>query len=161
MPIGVMAGKKEIMEIANTSKQKKSKRSYVGGGTFSANPGTMTAGFSTLNHLKKNRSLYSKINKLGDMARKNLTIIFDGRVITTGIGSLFMTHFVKGGITEITNSVQAAKCDSKILQKYHFDMIANDGIFFLPGKLGAISNAHSSADIKNMISASTRFSENI
>jgi len=42
--------------------QKKSKRSYVGGGTFSANPGTMTAGFSTLNYLKKNRgSLYPKI----------------------------------------------------------------------------------------------------
>ena len=162
MPIGVMAGKKEIMEIANTSKQKKSKRAYIGGGTFSANPGTMTAGFSTLNHLKKNRiSLYSKINKLGDMARKNLTRIFDGRVITTGIGSLFMTHFVNGDIYEITNSDQAAKCDSKILQKYHFDMIANDGIFFLPGKLGAISSAHSSADVKNMISASARFSENI
>jgi len=162
MPIGVMVGKKEIMEIANTSKQKKSKRAYVGGGTFSANPGTMTAGFSTLNHLKKNRgSLYPKINKLGDMARKNLTKIFDGRVITTGMGSLFMTHFVKGGISEITNSAQAAKCDSKLLHKYHFDMIANDGIFFLPGKLGAISNAHSGADIKKMISASARFSENI
>ena len=162
MPIGVMAGKKEIMEIANTSKQKKSKRAYVGGGTFSANPGTMTAGFSTLNHLKKNRgSLYSKINKLGDMARKNLTRIFDSRVIMTGMGSLFMTHFVKGGISEITNSAQAAKCDSKLLQKYHFDMIANDGIFFLPGKLGAVSNAHSEVDIKKMISASARFSENI
>ena len=121
----------------------------------------MTAGFSTLNYLKKNRSLYSKINKLGDMARKNLTKIFDGRVITTGMGSLFMTHFVKGDISEITNSVQAAKCDSKLLQKYHFDMIANDGIFFLPGKLGAISNTHSEADIKKMISVSTRFSENI
>jgi len=162
MPIGVMAGKKEIMEIANTSKQRKSKRSYVGGGTFSANPGTMTAGFSTLNYLKKNRvSLYSKINKLGDMARKNLTKIFDGRVITTGMGSLFMTHFVNGNISEITNSAQAAKCDSKLLQKYHFDMIANDGIFFLPGKLGAISGTHSEADIKKMISVSTRFSENI
>jgi len=162
MPIGVMVGKKEIMEIASTSKQKKSQRSYIGGGTFSANPGTMTAGFSTLNHLKKNRgSLYPKINKLGDMARKNLTKVFDGRVITTGIGSLFMTHFVKGGISEITNSAQAAKCDSKLHQKYHFDMIANDGIFFLPGKLGAISNAHSGVDVKKMISASARFSENI
>ena len=131
MPIGVMVGKKEIMEIANTSIQKKSKRSYVGGGTFSANPATMTAGFATLSHLKKNRvTLYSKINKLGDLARKQLTKVFDGKVITTGIGSLFMTHFAKKGISEITNSAQAAKCDSKLLQKYHFEMIANDGIFF-------------------------------
>ncbi len=162
MPIGLMVGKKEIMEIANTSKHGKSKRSYIGGGTFSANPATMTAGYSTLSHLKKNQnSLYSKINKLGDLARKQLTKVFDGRVITTGKGSLFMTHFAKKGISEITNSSQAAKCDSKTLQKYHFQMIANDGIFFLPGKLGAISNAHSSSDIKSMIAASARISEKI
>ncbi len=162
MPIGVMVGKKEIMEIANTSIQKKSKRSYIGGGTFSANPATMTAGYTTLSQLKKNRGvLYSKINKLGDLARKQLTKVFDGRVITTGMGSLFMTHFAKKGISEITNATQAAKCDSKILQKYHFQMIANDGIFFLPGKLGAISAAHTSSDIKSMISASARISEKI
>ena len=162
MPIGVMVGKKEIMEIANTSIQKKSKRSYIGGGTFSANPATMTAGYTTLSQLKKNRgALYSKINKLGDLARKQLTKVFDGRVITTGMGSLFMTHFAKKGISEITNAAQSAKCDSKLLQKYHFEMIVNDGIFFLPGKLGAISAAHTSSDIKSMISASARISEKI
>ena len=162
MPIGVMVGKKEIMEIANTSIQKKSKRSYIGGGTFSANPATMTAGYTTLSQLKKNRgALYSKINKLGDLARKQLTKVFDGRVITTGMGSLFMTHFTKKGISEITNAAQSAKCDSEILQKYHFDMMVNDGIFFLPGKLGAISAAHTSSDINSMISASARISEKI
>ncbi len=162
MPIGVMVGKKEIMEIANTSIQKKSKRSYIGGGTFSANPATMTAGYTTLSQLKKNRgALYSKINKLGDLARKQLTKVFDGRVITTGMGSLFMTHFAKKGISDITNAAQSAKCDSKILQKYHFEMMVNDGIFFLPGKLGAISAAHTSSDIKSMISASARISEKI
>jgi len=36
-------------------------------------------------------------------------------------------------------------------------MIANDGIFFLPGKLGAISNAHSKEDIKKMVLASQNF----
>jgi len=40
-------------------------------------------------------------------------------------------------------------------------MIVNDGIFFLPGKLGAISAAHTSSDIKSMISASARISEKI
>ena len=162
MPIGVMVGKKEIMEIANVSIQKKSKRSYIGGGTFSANPATMTAGYTTLSQLKKNRgAIYSKINKLGDLARKQLSKVFDGRVITTGMGSLFMTHFTKKGISEITNATQSAKCDSKLLQKYHFEMIVNDGIFFLPGKLGAISAAHTSSDIKSMISASARISEKI
>jgi glutamate-1-semialdehyde 2,1-aminomutase len=157
MAIGVMCGKKEIMEYADTTGKKKSERSYVGGGTFSANPASMTSGFATLNYLKSKKSVYSKINSLGEFARKEMRKAFDGKVVVTGKGSLFMTHFLKGGITEITNAAQAAKCDGTMLAKYHFKMIANNGIFFLPGKLGAISNAHSKEDIKKMILASQNF----
>ena len=149
MAIGVMCGKKEIMEFADTTGKKKSERSYVGGGTFSANPTSMISGYATLNHLKSKKSVYSKINSLGEFARKEIGRTFDGKVTVTGKGSLFMTHFLKDGITEITNSAQAAK--------YHFKMIAHDGIFFLPGKLGAISDAHSKDDIKKMIRASENF----
>ena len=154
MAIGVMCGKKEIMEYADTTGKKKSERSYVGGGTFSANPASMTSGYATLSVLKNNNSIYSKINDLGEYARKELTKSFDGKVIVTGKGSLFMTHFVKNGISEITNATQASMCDVKALQDHHFKMIAHDGTFFLPGKLGAISNAHTKADIKKMISSS-------
>ena len=95
MSIGVICGKKEIMEHADTTDKKKSERSYVGGGTFSANPVSMTAGFATLNYLKSKKSTYSKINSLGEFARKELTKIFDGKVTVTGKGSIFMTHFLK------------------------------------------------------------------
>ena len=157
MAIGVMCGKKEIMEYADTVGKKKSERSYVGGGTFSANPVSMTSGYATLSYLKSKKSVYSKINSLGEFARKEIRKVFDGKVVVTGKGSLFMTHFLKDDITEVTNAVQAAKCDSQMLQRYHFKMIAHDGIFFLPGKLGAISNAHSKDDIKKMILASKNF----
>lgn len=157
MAIGVMCGKKEIMEFADTRIKKKSERSYVGGGTFSANPASMTSGYATLSVLKNGKSVYSKINDLGEYARKELTKCFDGKVITTGKGSLFMTHFVRDGISEIRNSADAAKCDTKALQKYHFKMISQDGIFFLPGKLGAVSNAHEKTDIKKMVQASENF----
>ena len=36
-------------------------------------------------------------------------------------------------------------------------MIAKDGIFFLPGKLGAISDAHTRSDIKAMKKATESF----
>ena len=158
MAIGVMCGKKEIMEYADTFGKKKSERSYIGGGTFSANPSSMVAGISTLCELKNSKGkVYSKINELGDLARKELGKIFGERVIITGKGSLFMTHFSKNGISEITNSTDAAKCDSELLRKYHFKMIAQDGIFFLPGKLGAISFAHSKEDIRKMVKASETF----
>ena len=157
MAIGVMCGKKEIMEYADTVGKKKLERSYVGGGTFSANPVSMTSGYATLSYLKSKKSVYSKINSLGEFTRKEITKVFDGKVVVTGKGSLFMTHFLKGDITEVTNAVQAAKCDSQMLQRYHFKMISQDGIFFLPGKLGAISNAHTKDDIKKMILASENF----
>lgn len=157
MAIGVMCGKKEIMEYSNTSGKKKSERSYVGGGTFSANPSSMTAGYATLSVLKNGKSIYSKINDLGDHTRKELSKSFDGKVIVTGKGSLFMTHFIKNEISKVTNAAQASMCDVKALHDYHFKMIAYDGIFFLPGKLGAISNAHSKEDIKKMVLASEKF----
>ncbi len=153
MAIGVMCGKKEIMRYADTTGKKKSERSYVGGGTFSANPTSMVSGFATLSVLKNNKSIHSTINSLGDYARKELTKVFDGKAIITGKGSLFMTHFIKNGISEVTNATQASKCDTGALHDYHFKMIAHDGIFFLPGKLGAISYAHSKADIKKMVLA--------
>jgi len=157
MAIGVMCGKKEIMQYADTTGKKKSERSYVGGGTFSANPASMTAGYSTLSELKESKNIYSKLNELGEFTRKELGKSFGERVIITGKGSLFMTHFVKNGVREVTNSTDVARCDSELLKKYHFKMIAQDGIFFLPGKLGAISAAHSKEDIKKMLDASESF----
>jgi len=158
MTIGVFCGKKEVMEYADTKTKKKSERSYVGGGTFSANPVSMVAGHATLDTLKHNKSIYTKINELGTYARNELTKILDGKVIVSGKGSLFMTHFTKNGVAKINTSSDAARCDSVKLQKYHFKMIAQDGIFILPGKLGAISYSHTKKDIKDMILASEGFS---
>jgi len=157
-PIGVICGKNEIMEHANTSTHSKKTRTYIGGGTFSANPLSMMAGYTNLDTImKKGNSLYKKINSLGNNMKKTLSKIFDDDVIITGKGSLFMTHFPKNNISKITNAVDASNCNTEKLHQYHFDMIANDGIFFLPGKLGAISDAHSTADVKLMKKATERF----
>jgi len=161
-PIGVICGTDNIMNFADTTIYGKTKRSYIGGGTFSANPVTMVAGFSTLSKLKKEKkSIYSKLETLGEFARKELTRVFDGKVTTTGMGSLFMTHFLKEGITEIKNAEDAARCDIGLHHKYHFELIEKDGIFFLPGKLGAISNVHSKSDISSLINASERFANQL
>ena len=154
-PIGVISGKNEFMNYANTSTFSKSSRAYIGGGTFSANPLSMIAGNSTLDTIKKKgNKLYQKLNKFGSETRKMLDKKFDGSVLTTGIGSLFLTHFLSNQGDEISNATDAAKCDIKKLHDYHFHMITNDGIFFLPGKLGAYSDVHTGSDI-NTIAKST------
>lgn len=158
-PIGVICGKDEMMDHANTQSHQRKNRAYIGGGTFSANPMTMIAGAATLDVLK-NARVYSKIKKLGDTTRKMITKVFDGQVIVTGKDSLFMTHFVKNGITEINNAQDVAKCDLTKLQRFHFEMMVKDRVFFLPGKLGAFSVEHSETDVKTLVGAAERFSEN-
>ena len=157
-PIGVISGKSEFMDFANTSKFSKSNRAYIGGGTFSANPLSMKAGNSTLNMIKKKvNKLYQKLNGLGKETRKIIDKKFDGSVITTGTGSLFLTHFLDNQIYEINNASDAAKCNIKKLHDYHFHMIANNGIFFLPGKLGAYSDEHTKYDMNEMLKATDQY----
>ena len=158
LPIGVICGKNELMKYASTTIFSKTERAYIGGGTFSANPITMIAGNSMLNTIKNKRNmLYRKLNSFGIETRKMLDKKFAGSVITTGFGSLFLTHFLSDSIYKINNATDAAKCNTKKLHDYHFHMIANDGIFFLPGKLGAFSDAHTKFDIKIMSKSTDEF----
>jgi len=77
--------------------------------------------------------------------------------LKTGIGSLFLTHFLNDSVYKINNATDAAKCNTKKLHDYHFHMIANDGIFFLPGKLGAYSDAHTKSDINAIAKSTDKF----
>lgn len=154
MPIGIVCGDKEIMSLADPVARKgKEARCAIGGGTFSANPVTMTAGLTTLNFLKKNKGVYTKIDRLGNMARKGLTKIFAEAEIpcqVTGTGSIFLTHFRKD---VVMNASDVATSDKALLAKYHFVLVADYGIFFLPTKMGALSYAHDEGDVKNLLAA--------
>jgi glutamate-1-semialdehyde 2,1-aminomutase len=158
MPIGIVCGDKEIMSLADpVSREDKEARCAVGGGTFSANPMTMTAGLATLNFLKKNKQqVYSKIDRLGGMARKGLDKIFAEAGITshaTGVGSLFLTHF---GKKDVQDAIDVATSDIELLRKYHFALMANFEIFFLPTKMGAFSYAHEESDVKRLVEATEK-----
>ncbi|MDE1727547.1 MAG: aspartate aminotransferase family protein [Thaumarchaeota archaeon] len=161
-PIGVICGKEEIMKIIDTKSNNRQDRSYIGGGTFSANPLTMTSGRAMLKFLKKNSiPVYKKIGRLGENVRNGMSKIFQDEVTVTGMGSLFMPHFLANGITQVTNAEEASRCNIEMLKKYHFELIAKNRIFFLPGKLGAISYVHSESDIKNLLEASKKFAVSI
>jgi glutamate-1-semialdehyde 2,1-aminomutase len=154
MPIGIVCGDKEIMSLADpVARKDKEARCAIGGGTFSANPVTMTAGLATLNFLKKNKGVYTKIDRLGNMARKGLTKIFAEAEIpcqVTGTGSIFLTHFRKD---VVMNASDVATSDKALLAKYHFVLVADYGIFFLPTKMGALSYAHDEGDVKKLLAA--------
>ncbi len=120
----------------------------------------MKAGKATLDALKNGKSIYSKLDGLGEKTRKQLAKALLGNAVVTGKGSLFMTHFTKENM-EIKNAADAARCNSKMLQRFHFEMIVKDGVFFLPGKLGAFSNAHSDSDVKTLVRSAERFAQGL
>ncbi len=164
LPIGAVCGKKEVMSLADmTNKNEKNTYCSIGGGTFSANPLTMTAGHTTLKFLKKNPTVYEKINSLGDLARKELFKLFKDLKIDveiTGFGSLFMIHFLNDKVKKINNAQDSALSNNELLFNYHFALIAKYNIFFLPLKMGAFSYAHEKEDVYKLVEATREIFQN-
>jgi len=153
-PIGAIAASREIMEHMNPLIYQRPNFAFHGG-TFTANPITMTAGLATLKALEDGQ-LINRLNKQGDNLRKQLRDVFERKnldVQVTGASSLWHTHFSKEKI-EDTNA--AARANKEKLSKYHMHLIEN-GVFFLPGKAGALSTAHTKADIERLLSQTENF----
>ncbi len=160
LPIGIVCGDKEVMSLADPiARKEKEARCAIGGGTFSANPITMRAGLATLNFLRKNPEVYSKIDRLGNMVRKGLTKIFAEENIpcqVTGTGSLFLTHFRDA---QVKDANDVAKSDRNLLTSYHLALMADHGVFFLPTKMGAFSFSHQDGDVRRLLTATEKIAQ--
>src|ERR687886_998984 len=158
LPIGAICGRKEVMSLADPVLMKEKQfRCAIGGGTFSANPLSMTAGLATLKYLKENKiRVYEKLDRLGNLTRNGLAKIFSEAKIDveiTGIGSLYLMHFLQKTSKKITNATDVAMTNKDVLKKYHTALMTNYGIFFLPQKMGAFSDSHDYSDVRKLLSA--------
>lgn len=155
-PVGAFSGPTEIMERLNTRVYERPHYAFHGG-TFTANPITMTAGLTTLKTLEDG-SLISRLSSLGDRIRKELKEIFETKaadVQAIGAGSLFNVQFTKEKVKDV-NAVFRA--DKKKLMDYNLKLIAN-GVFFLPTHTGALSTAHSKEDIEKLFSETEKYAK--
>jgi glutamate-1-semialdehyde 2,1-aminomutase len=146
--VGAFAGGQEIMEHVNALIHKRPGFSFHGG-TFCANPVTMTAGLATLRTLEDSR-VSNELNKRGAYVRQQLSDIFEKYgvdVQVTGVSSLFHTHFTKEGVKDVHDAFGANR--EKLLA-YHMHLITK-GVFFLPTKPGALSTAHANEDIDTLL----------
>ncbi len=154
LPLGLVCGRKEIMSLADPSR--KVRFVSIGGGTFSENPMTMTAGLATVRYLKRNEGrVYPRLRQMGESLRKGVDDAFSEARLethTTGIGSLFLTHF--GALPR--NAVEAGGDEKKRPMDYALHMIAN-GVFMLPGHLSGISTAHAQSDLNFFLAKTETF----
>jgi glutamate-1-semialdehyde 2,1-aminomutase len=163
LPIGALAGENEVMKFADhTHGAGKGEYVWIGGGTFSMNPMSMTAGLATLRYLVQNPKVYDYIGRLGETARTRIDKEFADRGIPTksiGMGSLFETHFLREEGLKVENAVDKSTNALKEKQfEYHFRLLPR-GIFFLPEHEGAISAAHDGKDIDRLVKASGMIAE--
>ncbi|MEW5804892.1 MAG: aspartate aminotransferase family protein [bacterium] len=156
MPIGAVAGRADIMELCSpTARVPESKKTLIGGGTFSCAPLCMAAGIAMLGWLEKNaREIYPSLNAKGAQVREGIEQAFAQHGIAarcTGIGSLFMTHFPKIALANVKDShTLAVDCDLEKREKDLKIRLLNKGVHVMHGG-GALSLAHTPHDIHTFL----------
>lgn len=147
-PIGAITGERNIMERMDPLLFERPNFSFHGG-TFTANPTTLSAGLEMLKILE-NGHIINQLNDEGKKIRQGLMDVFERQKVDAKVnraGSLFYVHFTKEDVKDVNT---AFKADREKLTNYHMALI-NNGVFFLPAKAGAISNAHSREDLRKLI----------
>jgi glutamate-1-semialdehyde 2,1-aminomutase len=157
-PIGIYGGSQEVMAVADPSiAHNTGSAALVGGGTFSCNPIAMTAALTTLLALKsKADTLYPELDRRGDRVREGIAQRFKAAKVPvqlTGMGSLFMTHILKGEDNRLNSS---ADIDRKTLhhlqdREMKLSLILN-GVFSVHGG-GSLSEAHDDEVIEELLNA--------
>ena len=157
-PIGGFCGSEEIMEKLNSVAHKRPEYSFQGG-TFSANPITMTAGLSTLLQLEDGR-IIRRLNRAGEKLRKDMSEIFEANGVDaqlTGVGSIFNTHFTR---KEVKDSMAAFTADRNRLIDYDLSMIEN-GVFLLPTHNGVLCSRHSREDLEKLLTKTEEYAKKL
>jgi glutamate-1-semialdehyde 2,1-aminomutase len=158
LPVGAVAGKKEIMEKTSPErKTSKWEKIMIGGGTFSSHPLTVAAGLAMLRYLKDHqKEVYPLIEAKGEKVREGVLAALrrNGiRAMVTGVGSLFQTHFpFQEGVT--LNSPQSISQFTDVEKRedeFRIRMLSK-GVHMMHGG-GGLSAAHTDADIQKIIDA--------
>jgi glutamate-1-semialdehyde 2,1-aminomutase len=146
MSIGVVGGRKEIMEQANPQLNN---RVWIGGGTFSAHPLSMAAGLKTLEILKNSSQDYNRTNQYGTdfMTRLNnhfleekLNLVATGykSFITLHVLSKFIENLEPGEIAQLTDKKREALLQLALLNRHISGMHG----------IGALSFVHSNEHLQ-------------
>jgi glutamate-1-semialdehyde 2,1-aminomutase len=155
-PVGALAGKREILERTSPEiKGQKWERILIGGGTFSGHPFTAAAGLAMLRYLKEHaREVYPLLDQKGRRAREAVQNALQHagvNAVTTGMGSLFQTHFPlkQGVVLDSPQSIHRWTDLKKREVEFRIRMLTN-GVHVMHGG-GGLSTAHSDEDIERII----------
>ena len=152
LPVGAFGGRKEIMEcIAPLGK-------VYQAGTLSGNPVAMIAGYTLLNELKNNPSIYTELNEKALLLKKRMLQVFQDSKIDVQInqlGSMISVHFTNEPVTDFASSARSKQ--DRFSSFFHHMLKA--GIYLPPSAFESwfLNNALSYTDIDKTIEAIAEF----
>ncbi len=152
LPVGAFGGRKEIMDcIAPTGK-------VYQAGTLSGNPVAMIAGYTLLNELKNNPSIYSELNEKTTKLKEGLKKAFQHNktaIRINHLGSMISVHFTGEPVIDFASS---ARSNQEVFRSFFHHMLRS-GIYLPPSAFESwfLNNAISDEDIHKTIDAVASF----
>jgi glutamate-1-semialdehyde 2,1-aminomutase len=151
LPIGVFAGKSEIMECISPVGAKSVSDRVFHSGTFNGCPTILAAGLATLDMLKK-PGAYKHIDWIADEVKKSMRDAFEENRLNAqviGQASMFQCLFTSDKVKDYRD---IACADSK--KRMNFDLeLVNNGVYVRPGRTYYTSLAHTKADLQKTFEA--------
>jgi glutamate-1-semialdehyde 2,1-aminomutase len=149
LPVGAVAGSARHMSVFDHAS---GKPAVSHGGTFSANPLSMTAGLASLRAF--DTEAVSRLNDLGRLLREMLAErIASGGLSAqiTGEGSFFRLHLKRGRLTNY-RSAYPSPSQKEALRALHLAVLQR-GYLLTPNCSGALSTPMTSSDMHDLASA--------
>ena len=152
LPTGAVGGSRRLMSVFDHTGSLKVHH----GGTFNANPVTVTAGLETMTQMTPDA--FARLNRLGDYVRERLTRMFHDRgtpAQVCGAGSIFLAHLTGEKLVDFrslkgfsrNNAIYGSLCH-RMLQ-YGF-VLSPRGIF------GCLSTPMGETELDGLVSALDR-----
>lgn len=148
-PVGAVGGRKDVMSVFDPTH---GKPALPHGGTFTANPMTMTAGLASMQALTPES--YDRLNHLGDILRNGINESLHKHAIPghcVGMGSLFKIHFTTKPITDY-RSIFPNAAEKQQLNRLHKGLI-NRGVIAASYALFALSTPMTESDTTDILAA--------
>ena len=142
-PVGAIAGRAEVMDVLNPLRPQVL---VPHSGTFSANPVTLTAGFTAMQLF--DRPAVARLNALGDMARRRIAEVIrevDIPASVTGAGSMFRIH-MKPEVPTDYRAGFATALENQMIKKL-LDTMFDQGVILVNSCSGMLSTPMTEQEI--------------
>ena len=152
LPVGAVGGRRDIMALLDPSL---GNPVVASGGTFSANPLTMVAGYAALEQMTP--AEYDRIGRLGRKLRdegNSIIAAAGAKGQITGDGSLFRILFTDEPIANYRSSMQQSAV-SDLIAKLHINLL-DEGVIISKTLLGCLSTPMGEQEVGFFLSALER-----